>query len=71
MFRKYVLRLVWRVQIKPDGSAVVQDRLELTEAEAEEESFQAAIAHLQSLADCLEVGRCFPYFRPCFSGFVI
>lgn len=56
MFRKYVLRLVWRVQIRPDGSTAVQDRGELSEAEAEEASFQAAITHLQSLADCLEVG---------------
>ncbi|BDA45482.1 probable thyroid adenoma-associated protein homolog [Coccomyxa sp. Obi] len=54
VFRKYVLRLMWRVQIKPDGSAAVQDRVNLSEAAAEEECFQAAVAHLQSLADCLE-----------------
>ena len=55
MFRKYVLRLTWRVQIRPDGSAAVDDQRQLSDADAEEESFQAAMAHLQSLADCLEV----------------
>ncbi len=55
VFRKYVLQLRWRVQVRPDGSAAVDNQRQLSEADAEEESFQAALAHLQSLANCLEV----------------
>lgn len=54
VFRKYVLRLTWKVRMRPDGSADVDDQQRLSEVDAEEESFRAAVSHLQSLTDCLE-----------------
>lgn len=55
VFRKYVLRLQWRVEVQADGGVIVEERQSDTETDQDDALLQAAMQHLQSLTDCLEV----------------
>lgn len=57
MFHKHVLALRWDVRMLPAGTALVSKGVPdpADRGDAGDRTFQAAMLHLESLTDCLEV----------------
>lgn len=65
VFRKCVLQMHWGVRVLPDGGAHISAHTPSKDSgsagsctDADEAVFRAAMLHLESLTDCLEVCAC-------------